>query len=236
MRNINLTPDSIIFFQLGFLKLNATILCTWAVMALLIGGSILLSRRLRTGVKIPKWQHLLEKIVLTLKYQIKDMMGQKPDSYLPFLGTLFLFISLSNLLMVVPYYEPPTGSLSVTAALAVCVFFAVPVYGIMKTGFLPYIRKYVQPSVFMLPFNIISELSRTLALAVRLFGNIMSSRMIGAVLLSIAPLFIPLVMEGLGLIIGQIQAYIFAALATVYIASATEVYQKKNSAQEATHG
>lgn len=236
MTNINLTPDSIIFVQFGFFKLNATIVCTWAVMAILVIGSILLTRRLRTGPKIPKWQHILEKLVLTLRDQIKDMMQQKPGMFLPFLGTLFLFISLSNLLMVLPYYEPPTGSLSVTAALAVCVFLAVPFFGIYKTGIKEYLKKYIQPSVFMLPFNIISELSRTLALAVRLFGNIMSSRMIGAVLLSIAPLFVPLIMEGLGLIIGQIQAYIFAALATVYIASATETRQNTKIQKEATHG
>jgi F-type H+-transporting ATPase subunit a len=236
MTNIHLTPDSIVFVQFGFFKLNATIVCTWAVMAILVVGSILLTRRLTTGPNIPKWQHILEKLVLTLRDQIKDMMQQKSGLYLPFLGTLFLFISISNLLMVVPYYEPPTGSLSVTAALAVCVLFAVPVFGIYKTGVKEYLKKYIQPSVFMLPFNIISELSRTLALAVRLFGNIMSSRMIGAVVISIAPLFVPLIMEGLGLIIGQIQAYIFAALATVYIASATEMQKNTKLQKEATHG
>ena len=236
MTNINLTPDSIVFVQFGFFKLNATIVCTWAVMAILVLGSILLTRRLKYGPNIPKWQHILEKLVLTLRDQIQEMMQQKPGTYLPFIGTLFLFISLSNLLMVVPYYEPPTGSLSVTAALAVCVFFAVPVFGIYKTGVKAYLKKYIQPSVLMLPFNIISELSRTLALAVRLFGNIMSSRMIGAVLLSIAPLFVPLVMEALGLIIGQIQAYIFAALATVYIASATETQQNTQQKKETTYG
>lgn len=237
MTNINLTPDTIVYFELGFMKLNATIVCTWVVMAVLIGGSLFLSKRLKVGPGIPKWQHILEKVVLALRNQIKEMMNQEPKIYLPFLGTLFLFISVSNLLMVVPFYEPPTGSLSVTAALAVCVFFAVPVYGIYKNGFTGYLKKYIQPSVFMMPFNIISELSRTLALAVRLFGNIMSGRMIGAVLLSIAPLFVPLVMEGLGLIIGQIQAYIFAALATVYIASATEATDNNTiNNKEATHG
>ena len=108
-----------------------------------------------------------------------------------------------------------------TAALATCVFLAVPLYGIATRGLGGYLRLYIQPSPFMLPFNIIGELSRTLALAVRLFGNIMSGEMIIAILLSIVPLFFPVIMQLLGMLVGVIQAYIFAVLATVYIGSAT---------------
>ncbi|MCB0085812.1 MAG: F0F1 ATP synthase subunit A, partial [Caldilineaceae bacterium] len=147
--------------------------------------------------------------------------GRAGGAILPFAGTLFLLIATVNVLSLVPGYRSPTGSLSTTAALATCVFIAVPIYGVAKRGVRSYLRSYIQPSIFMLPFNIIGELSRTLAMAVRLFGNVMSGDMIVAILLGIVPLFFPIVMQLLGLLIGFIQAYIFAVLATVYIASAT---------------
>jgi F-type H+-transporting ATPase subunit a len=154
---------------------------------------------------------------------------QDPALYLPFVGTLFIFIAAANLLSFVPGYLPPTGSLSTTAALAICVFTAVPIYGIAQRGLRAYLKNYVQPTVFMLPFNIIGELSRTLALAVRLFGNVMSGIKIGAILLAVMPLFFPVLMHALGLLTGLIHAYIFALLAMVYIASATRAHHEPPS-------
>ena len=227
-----ISPDQIIFFQFGFVKLNGTIVYTWVVMAILVIGSLLVTRKLRTGTKIPRWQNLLETIVSYMRGQVREMTKQSPEIYLPYVGTLFLFISISNLLSVVPLYHSPAGSLSTAAALAVSVFIMVPVYGIYRRGILGYLKLYIKPSILMMPFNILGELSRTLALAVRLFGNVMSGTMIIGVLLSIAPLFLPVIMQALELIIGQIQAYIFAALATIYIASATRIQEdtekKKN--------
>lgn len=214
------TPDGLILWQSGFFKINGTIVFTWVVMAVLIGIALLATRNLSSGKRISRLQNLLELIVGKLRGQMREMLGRGGLKYLAFIGSLFLFISVANLLAVVPIYEPPTGSFSLTAALAISVFFAVPIFGIADAGFGGYFKQYLKPSPFMLPFNIISELSRTLSLAVRLFGNIMSGTMIVGVLLSIAPILVPLVMEVLGLIIGQIQAYIFAALATVYIGSA----------------
>jgi F-type H+-transporting ATPase subunit a len=161
-----------------------------------------------------------------MRRQIREMTHQDPDRYLPFVGSLFLFISVSNLLSLFPIYRSPAGSLSTAAALAVSVFFAIPIFGIVRKGILPYLKHYLEPSPFMLPFNILGEVSRTLALAVRLFGNVMSGSMIAAILLLIAPLFVPVILQVLDLIIGQIQAYIFAALATIYIASATRIQEK----------
>jgi len=128
---------------------------------------------------------------------------------------------MANLCTVIPGYEPPTGSLSTTAALALCVFVAVPLFGILDQGLGGYLKSYIEPTVIMLPFNIISELSRTLALAVRLFGNMMSGVMIIGILLTITPLLFPIVMTALGLLTGMVQAYIFSSLAAVYIAAAT---------------
>ena len=224
---MDITPDTIIIWKWGNVSLNATIVFTWLIMAILLLISWLATRNLSTGPRLSRWQNLLETIIGYMRRQIGEITLQNPDRYVPFLGTLFLFISLSNLLAIVPGYHPPTGSLSTTMALAVCVFFAVPIYGVMKRGIIGYLKQYIQPSVFMLPFHIIGELSRTLALAVRLFGNVMSGTMIGVIFLSIAPLFLPIIMQALGILIGQIQAYIFAILAAVYLASATRVQEKE---------
>ncbi len=222
---MNITPDQWIFWQQGFIKLNATIVFSWLVMLLLVIGSWLITRRLTTGSRISRWQNMLEAVVELIQGQIAEVSHQRPQRYLPFIGTLFLFIFVSNVLAIVPGFEPPTGSLSTTAALALCVFVAVPIYGISQRGLIGYLKHYLRPTPLMLPFNIISELSRTLALAVRLFGNIMSGTILVAIIVSIVPFFFPVLLELLGLITGVIQAYIFAILAMIYIASATRVQQ-----------
>ncbi|MFQ3566701.1 MAG: F0F1 ATP synthase subunit A [Aggregatilineales bacterium] len=217
---MELSPDRIIIADLGAVQINATLAFSWLVMAILVVGSWLVTRNLSTGPELSRWQNVLETIVSAIRGQIHDVTGEKTDRYLPFIGTLFLFISVANFLDIFPGYEPPTGSLSTTAALAVCVFIAVPFFSITERGIGHYLRSYVRPSPIMLPFNIISELSRTLALAVRLFGNILSGRILVAIIITLVPLFLPTVLQIFGLVIGQIQAYIFAVLATVYIASA----------------
>jgi F-type H+-transporting ATPase subunit a len=218
---MTISPDTVVFWQWGPVTLNATILFTWLIMAILVIGSWLISRNLTSGFRLSRKQNLLEVLVKSMNDQIRAVSRQEPGRYLSFVGTLFVFIALSNLLAIVPGYHPPTGSLSTTTALALCVFIAVPLYGIGSQGIRSYFGQYVKPTWIMLPFNIIGEFSRTLALAVRLYGNIMSGTVIGAILLLIAPLFFPVIMQALGLLIGLIQAYIFAILAMVYIASAT---------------
>jgi F-type H+-transporting ATPase subunit a len=230
--DIPITPDSLMHRNVGPITLNATIFFTWGVMVFMIVGSWLVTRRVSTGTKISRWQNLLEIIVGYIRKQINEMTRQKPDMFLPFLGTLFLFIAVCNILSIVPRYEPPTGSLSTTTALAVCVFVSVPIFGIVKRGLLGYLKQYIRPSPFMLPFNIIGEVSRTLALAVRLFGNVMSGTLIAAILIRIVPLIFPAVMQGFGMLIGIIQAYIFAVLATVYIGAATRIQEQKEETKE----
>ncbi|MCK9376942.1 MAG: F0F1 ATP synthase subunit A [Syntrophobacterales bacterium] len=222
--------DQWVIWQRGPVLLNATILYTWLVMVLLVLGSWLVTRRLSTGARISKWQNLLEVLVGGMREQIRQISQQDPGPYLPFIGTLFVFISVSNLLTILPGYHPPTYSLSTTTALALCVLAAVPFYGIAQWGLLSYLSHYLKPTVLMLPFHILSELTRTLALAVRLFGNVMSGALLGAILLAVVPLFFPLVMQVLELLIGQVQAFIFAVLATVYIASAAQAHEEKREA------
>ena len=287
---MRLSPDELIFWQYGFFKLNATIVFTWGLMAVLVVGSMLITRTLSTelhrsrwsnlleaiviGVlgtlilliaaaslcfftpnaiaifscvlliilfigymlirralstelKRSRWQTLLEIVVTGILKQIEEVGLSQPHKYLSFLGTLFLFIAAASLGTIIPGYEPPTGSLSTTVALALCVFVAVPLFGIEEQGLGSYLKSYVKPTFIMLPFNIISELSRTLALAIRLFGNMMSGAMIIGILLSITPFFFPIVMTLLGLLTGMVQAYIFSILAAVYIAAATRVRKPK---------
>lgn len=217
---MRLSPDELIYWQYGFVKLNATIIFTWGLMLLLAVISRRITRGLSRDLQRSRWQNLLEIIVTAIEGQIKEVGLHVPRRYMSFLGTLFLFIAVSSLCTVIPGYEPPTSSLSTTIALAICVFLAVPLYGIADRGVVGYLKTYIEPTVIMLPFNLIGEISRTLALAIRLFGNMMSGSMIVAILLSITPLLFPIMMTALGLLTGMVQAYIFSMLSAVYIAAA----------------
>ncbi len=232
---MQLSPDEMIFWQYGFAKVNVTIVTSWVLMLILIVGAKLITRKVVAEGSITRWQGLLEVIVTTINKQIEGVGLKKPEKYIGFIGSLFLFIAASNLFTIIPGYTSPTGSLSTTAALSVCVFVAVPFFGIQERGFFGYLKTYIKPTFIMLPFNIISEISRTLALAVRLFGNMMSGAMIVGILLTIAPIIFPVVMSLLGLLTGMVQAYIFTILATVYIAGAAQS-QKKLSTQKNSEG
>lgn len=220
---MHLSPDEIVYWQLGFFKLNATILFTWCLTLVFFIGAKLLTRSLSNKVERTRWQNTLEIVVLGIEKQISSVGLSQPRQYIGFLGTLFLYIALANLFTIFPGYEPPTGSLSTTLSLALCVFVAVPYYGIKQRGLKDYLASYTNPTIIMLPFNIIGEISRTFALAVRLFGNIMSGSMIIGIMLIIAPFVFPIVMTALGLLTGMVQAYIFFILASVYVAAATSV-------------
>jgi len=223
---VELTPDTVVLFHLGSVPVNATIVFSWVVMALLVGMAALVRRGITSDVEISPGQNLLEMVVEAMRGQIRELAQHAPDPYLPFVGTLFLFIALSNLLGVVPGFMSPTGSPSTTVALALCVFVSVPIYGVSRRGLRGYLRQYIRPTPIMLPFHVIGEISRTIALAIRLFGNIMAGALIVAVLLKIVPVVLPTVMQALGLLTGMVQAYIFAVLAMVYIASATRASEE----------
>ena len=222
---MEISPDHIILWQSRFMVLNATIVFTWLVMAILVGISCWVTRQLSVEPQMSRWQNGLEIIVNTINEQIRDASQQEPSQFLPLVGTLFLFIATANILTIFPGYQSPAGSLSTTVALALLVFVAVPWFGIRSSGLMGYLKYYIEPSPLMLPFQIISEISRTVSLAVRLFGNVMSGSFLVAILLLIAPLFIPAAMQLFGLVIGVIQAYVFAILAIVYIASGMRIQQ-----------
>jgi F-type H+-transporting ATPase subunit a len=232
---VQISPDSWVLLDFGAFQLNATIFFTWLVMAFLAISSWLITARLSSEEQVSRFQMLLEVIVTTIQNQIREIGTENADRYLPFIGTLFLFIATSNLLTVIPGYQPPTGSLSTTVALAICVLIAVPVFSIARQGILGHLKAYLRPTPFMLPFNIIGEISRTVALAVRLYGNVMSGTVIVGILISVAPFFFPVLMQLLGLLTGFIQAYIFAVLAMVYIASASRTRPRDGGEPEDNH-
>lgn len=223
---MEITPDSRILFvlpggPLGDLSVSATIVNTWIVMAILVIGGRIATLGIGPATPTSHWRLAVELLIEMIRNQIRAIGGGDPARYLPFVGTLFLFTLLSNVLGVVPGFISPTGSLSTAVALALCVLVAVPMYGIAETGLFNYLRRYIRPTPLMAPFNVIGEISRTIALAVRLYGNVMSGTVVAAILLSVAPFFFPVLLQLLGLLTGVIQAYIFAVLAMVYIVSAS---------------
>ena len=199
---------------------NWTIASTWIVMAVLMLVSFLATRNLKTGNKVSHWQTAMEVMVKAIYGQISEMTkANRAMTYLPFIGTLFLFILTCNLMTLIPEFKSPTASLSTTGALAVMVLFGIPFFGIKDAGLKKYLKKYIEPSPAMLPFNVLSELTSTGAMAVRLFGNVLSGVIIGSVCLMLVPFILPLPMQVFGLFTGMIQAYIFAMLALMYVSS-----------------
>ncbi|MFO7769247.1 MAG: F0F1 ATP synthase subunit A [bacterium] len=208
---------------------------TWGIILVFAFLALLVRSRLRPW-KISRLQAALELYIGYLQDQIREMVGRDPRPYVPLIGTLALYVFTANLLGMVPGLSSPTSQLPVPAGLAAVVFFAVPWYGIREQGIRDYLKQYAQPSPFLLPFNIISELSRTLALAVRLFGNIMSGEFLLIVIIGVvtsllrgyASVFLPggflltLFLSVISIIVSVIQAYIFVILALVYIGAGVE--------------
>ena len=214
--------DQQIAFVLPYVNfpVNWTIASTWLVMAVLLLVSFLATRNLKTGDKVSHWQTAMEVMVKLIYGQIDEMTkGGKAMTYLPFIGTLFLFILTCNLMTLIPEFKSPTASLSTTGALAIMVLIGIPFFGIKNAGMKKYLKKYIEPSPAMLPFNVLSELTSTGAMAVRLFGNVLSGVIIGSICLMLVPFILPLPMQVLGLFTGMIQAYIFAMLALMYVSS-----------------
>ena len=231
---MQVSPDTWILFESTYIRLNATIAFTWVIMLLLVLGSWSITAQLSEGEQVSRWQVMLEVIVSSIRDQIAEVGTDDANRYLPFIGTLFLFIATANLLAFVPGYHPPTASLSTTVALAICVLIAVPLFAMVSHGPRQYLLAYVRPTPLMLPFNLVSEASRTIALAVRLYGNVMSGTVIVGILISVSPFLFPIVMQLLGLLTGLVQAYIFAMLAMVYIASAASS-RPNNQTTHSTH-
>jgi F-type H+-transporting ATPase subunit a len=208
-------------FHIGSLHIGATVLTTWLLMALLTGVAFLGTRKL--SVEAPtRLQTGLEGTVLALQEAIEGAAPNHAARLLPFIGTLWLFIAVANLAGLVPGLRSPTGDLSLTVALAVLVFLAVHWFGIRIDGVKAYLRHYLDPNPILLPFHLLGEITRTLALAVRLFGNMMSLEMAALLVLLVAGALAPVPLLMLHIVEGLVQAYIFGMLALVYVAGALQ--------------
>jgi len=214
-----------VLFWVGPFAVNATVVVTWALMATLVSACALLTARMR--VNDPgKLQVVLESIVSLIEDTVADMMPDRPRLLVPFIGTLWIFLVAANLVGLVPGLHSPTGDLSLAAALAVLVFFSVHWYGVRADGLVGYLRHYLAPTPLMFPFHLVSEFSRTVALAVRLFGNIASLEMAALLVLIVAGFLVPVPILLLHVVEALVQAYIFGMLALVYVAGGIQSQQQ----------
>ena len=204
--------DRAIVFYLFNFPIRDTVVSTWVMMAIVSGLAIWIGKREPVA---------LEMLFDFLNDTISDVMGRSGELFLPFLGSLAIFIAFANVIGIVPFLMSPTSDINTTLALALVVFFSVHYFGIRVKGVIGYLKNLANP-IFLLPLEIIGQLSRTLSLTLRLFGNIFSGELIVAIIFALIPLFVPLPLAGLGVFTGLLQAYIFTVLASVYIAAGVE--------------
>jgi len=211
---------STIVFHLGPVGITRPVVTTWAIMAVLTLISWFVTGRLR--LHPDRRQIVLELLVTGIMAQIDEVIRKSPRPFLPLLGTLFIFLVAANLSGVLPGVEAPTGKLETPAALALIVFVAVHYFGVRARGLFGYLASFAKPKLIMLPLNIVSEITRTFSLMVRLFGNVMSGEFVIALVVALAGLFVPVPLMALEILVGLVQAYIFTILATVFIGAAVD--------------
>ncbi|MFI5297659.1 MAG: F0F1 ATP synthase subunit A [Polyangiales bacterium] len=233
--------DSPVVFHLGPVLVTQQVVTSWALVAMLGFAAFLSTRGLDsrhvepakppasgppTRRKVGRVQAAVEAFYVMLENQIRGVVPGDPAPLVPFVGTLFLFLAFANLCSLIPGVKAPTATLETPGALAIVVFFTVHVFGIRKKGLWKYLKAFAQPSVLMLPLNVLSEITRTFSMMIRLFGNMMSHEFILGIVVTLVGLFVPIPFMALGILIGLIQAYIFAILATVFIGAAIEPTEK----------
>lgn len=199
-------------FSIFGVGVRDTVVSTWVMMVIVIALGDLVRRRRPMA---------LEMLLDFLGDMVSSIMGREADPYLPFLSTLAVFVAVANIISLVPAVTAPTRDLNTPVALAVVVFFSVHYFGVRQQGLLGYLKNLASP-IFLFPLEIIGQVSRTVSLAVRLFGNVLSTELIVAVVFALVPLLVPLPVIGLNVFTGLLQAYIFTALAAVYISTALE--------------
>lgn len=205
-------------FHLGPVAITRPVVTTWIIMLALSASCRFVTRRLQ--MMPDRRQAVLESLVLGIAQQIESIIHKDARPYIPLLGTLFIYLVAANLCGVLPGVEPPTGKLETPLALALIVFFSVHFFGVRARGLRGYLASFAKPKLIMLPLNILSEVTRTFSLMVRLFGNVMSGEFVIALVIALAGLFVPVPLMVLELLVGLVQAYIFTVLATVFIGAA----------------
>ncbi|MEW6312488.1 MAG: F0F1 ATP synthase subunit A [Pseudomonadota bacterium] len=209
-----------VVFSIGPLAITSVVVTTWGIMLVLGGLAWLATRRLTLDPG--PWQTMLEGVVSAMEDAIATVLPQHAQRVLPFVATLWIYIIVANLVGLIPGLDSPTAHLAVTAGLALLVFMSVHWYGVRIDGVRTYLRHYLSPSPVLLPFHLLSEVTRTVALAVRLFGNIMSLEMVALLVLLVAGLLVPVPLLMLHIVEALVQAYIFGMLALIYLAGAMQ--------------
>ena len=209
---------STLLFHLGPVAITRPVVTTWVIIAVLALVSRFVTRRLSMAPN--NRQAVVEGIVTGITSQIEDVIRKNARPFLPLVGTLFIFLVVANLSGVLPGIEAPTGKIETSAALAIIVFFSVHYFGIRARGLSGYLASFAEPKLIMLPLNILSEITRTFSLMVRLFGNVMSGEFVIGLVVALAGLFVPIPLMALEILVGLVQAYIFTVLATVFIGAA----------------
>lgn len=209
---------STVLFHVGPVAITRPVVTTWAIMLVLAFGAWLVTRRLK--VRPNRRQAVLEIVVAGILGQIEDVIRRNARPLLPLLGTLFIFLVAANLSGVLPGTEAPTAKIETPAALALIVFVSVHYFGMRARGLFGYLASFAKPKLVMLPLNLLSEVTRTFSLMVRLFGNVMSGEFVIALVVALAGLLVPIPLMALEVLLGLVQAYIFTVLATVFIGAA----------------
>ncbi len=222
--------SSVVLFQFGPFAITSIVVTTWGIMLALALFSWLATRRLTLDPG--PVQTVLEGAVSAIEAAIDNVLPDRAQLLLPFIGTLWIYIVAANLLGLIPGLHSPTGNLSVTSGLALLVFFSVHWFGIRSEGLRRYIKHYLSPSPLLLPFHLLSEVTRTVALAVRLFGNIMSLEMAALIVLLVAGVLVPVPLLMLHIVEAMVQAYIFGVLALIYVAGAMQSQQSLEQDEE----
>lgn len=217
-------------FSIGPVVIKNTVIVTWFVMAFIIVASYLMTRRL--SIKPGAFQEIFEAIIESAEKTIKDTLPVSPWNVIPFITTLWIFIGASNLIGLIPGFMTPTSDINTTLAFAIISYSMMHVFGLKTMGLRNYLKHYTEPSWILLPIHFLAELTRTIALAIRLFGNMLSGDMIAIILLGIAGFLVPIPFSLLHIVIGIIQAYIFGILTLVFIAGGIRVEQNKNISEE----
>lgn len=217
-------------FHVGPYVVTETVITTWGIMLALLLVSWLSTRRLR--VEPSHWQTMLEGVVAAMEDAVRAVLGEHARVVFPFIATLWVFIVIANLVGIVPRLRGPTSDLSLTAALAILVFLSVHWYGIRIHGLRTYLRHYLEPNPLLLPFHILSEISRTVAMAVRLFGNIFSLEFAALLVLLVAGFLVPVPVLALHIVEALVQAYIFGMLALIYVAGGIQSLETKTQGKE----
>ena len=216
---------SAVLFHLGPVAITRPVVTTWAIMAVLTLGSWFVTRRLTLHPN--RRQAVVELVVTGIMGQVEEVIRKDPRPFLPILGTLFIFLVAANLSGVLPAVQAPTGTLETPAALALIVFGSVHFFGLRARGPLGYLASFAKPKAIMLPLNIVSEITRTFSLMIRLFGNVMSGEFIIALIVGLAGLFVPIPLMALEILVGLVQAYIFTMLATVFIGASVDTAERR---------